>query len=149
MLRRISVLLAIVSLTGCLESVEPERVFRWDGIVQQGEFVFQSAFLWYESQQIIVAAAGLAGDFGDSPDLDPPVRPWRIHSSTCASGGPIVGEDLETWYPNLAVDIDGDARSETAFNAVVDIEGMYHVKLYTSPDDDTVIACIDLSEVAS
>lgn len=143
MIRRVSAFLAVVSLTGCLESVEPERVFHWGGLLEQGGLTFESAFVWYEDQQIVVAAARVEGDI--IPNVDPPVRPWRIHSNTCANGGPIIGQDLETWYPNLAVDVVGEAEIETAFNAAVDIAGTYHAKLYTSPDDDTVVACVDLT----
>lgn len=144
MIRRISAFLAAVSLTGCLDAVEPERVFQWGGVLEQGGIVFESAFVWYQNQQIVLAAARVEGDI--IPNVDPPIRRWRIYSNTCANGGPIVGQDLELWYPNLAVNAEGEAVIETAFNAIVDIEGQYHAKLYTSPDDDTVVACVDLVE---
>ena len=147
MIRKISALVAVLSLAGCLESVEPERVYHWGGVLEEGSLTFESAFVWYETQQIVVAAARVEGDI--VPNVDPPVRAWRIYSNSCVNGGAVVGQDLESWYPNLAVDVTGEAQIETSFNAAIEVGGTYHAKLHASPDDDTVVACVNLIESSS
>jgi len=70
-------------------------------------------------------------------------HPWHVHTGTCATGGPIVGEADD--YPVLDVEADGTAEATAAIEAGMSDEARYHVNVHRSPSDlGTIIACGDL-----
>jgi hypothetical protein len=70
-------------------------------------------------------------------------HPWHIHSGTCATGGPIVGDADR--YPPLRPTGAGTAASTATVNAVLVPEQQYHVNVHRSPAAlNQVIACGDL-----
>lgn len=71
-------------------------------------------------------------------------HPWHVHTGTCATGGPIVGEAND--YPVLEVGTDGTDDATAAIEAGMSDEGRYHVNVHRSPSDLTVISCGDLRD---
>ena len=71
-------------------------------------------------------------------------HPWHVHTGTCASGGPIVGEAND--YPVLEIGTDGTDDATAAIEAGMSDEGRYHVNVHRSPTDLTVISCGDLRD---
>ena len=72
-------------------------------------------------------------------------HPWHVHSGTCATGGPIVGEAND--YPMLEVEPDGTADATAAIGAGMSEEGSYHVNVHRSAADmGTIVACGDLRD---
>ncbi len=71
-------------------------------------------------------------------------HPWHVHSGTCGSGGPIVGD--ATAYPVLNVGSNGDALASATLKVELSPTGSYYVNVHQSPTDlGTIIACIPLS----
>jgi len=72
-------------------------------------------------------------------------HPWHVHSGTCATGGPIVGEADD--YPVLEIEADGTDEATAAIEAGMSDERSYHVNVHRSPSDlGTIIACGDLRD---
>lgn len=71
-------------------------------------------------------------------------HPWHVHTGTCATGGPIVGEAND--YPILEIAVDGTDDATAAVGAGMSDEGRYHVNVHRSPADLTVISCGDLRD---
>ena len=69
-------------------------------------------------------------------------HPWHVHTGTCATGGPIVGEAND--YPVLEIGADGTDDATAAIEAGMSDEQRYHVNVHRSPSDLTVISCGDL-----
>ena len=69
-------------------------------------------------------------------------HPWHVHSGTCATGGPIVGEAND--YPVLEIEADGTDEATAAIEAGMNDETRYHVNVHRSAADLTVISCGDL-----
>ena len=69
-------------------------------------------------------------------------HPWHVHSGTCATGGPIVGEAND--YDVLEAGADGTDEQTAAVSAGMDENARYHVNVHRSPADLTVISCGDL-----
>jgi hypothetical protein len=70
-------------------------------------------------------------------------HPWHVHSGSCATGGPIVGEAGR--YPPLRPGTGGTAAATTTINVVLAPGQNYHVNVHRSPEQlDQVIACGDL-----
>lgn len=70
------------------------------------------------------------------------LHPWHVHTGTCATGGPIVGEAND--YDVLQAGADGRDEQTAAISAGMDDNTRYHVNVHRSPSDLTVIACGDL-----
>ncbi len=141
MLRFLGLIAFTATLAGCLDSVEPEVIYEWNGGVDAAtpdllDRRFEAAFVWYENQQVFLAAAGVEGD---EPDA---TRPWQIRSGTCAAPGAVVGQAGS--YPALLVDDAGSARSDTGFNFVLDPTVSYNAHFQVSPTDGATLACADL-----
>lgn len=70
-------------------------------------------------------------------------HPWHIHTGTCATGGPILGNPAA--YPFLVPTAGGqDTRSATIDEVLLSVQS-YHVNVHASPTDlDTIVACGDL-----
>jgi hypothetical protein len=141
MRKLIPALVLCIGLAGCLESTEPELIYRWGGATDQGEagwehLAFQAAFLWSADQQVLVAGVQVENDEVDA------VRTWRLNYETCASGGEILG--VTAHYPDLVIQSNGVGTVETGFNAVIDPGDDFHVTFYAGPSDDTLIACVNL-----
>ena len=71
-------------------------------------------------------------------------HPWHVHSGTCATGGPIVGEAND--YPLLEIGTDGTDEATAGIEAGMSDEQSYHVNVHRSASDLTVIACGDLRD---
>ena len=69
-------------------------------------------------------------------------HPWHVHTGTCASGGPIVGEAND--YDLLEPGPNGTDDQTSAISVGMDENARYHVNVHRSPSDLTVIACGDL-----
>lgn len=70
-------------------------------------------------------------------------HPWHVHSGTCATGGPIMGDASE--YPVLDVGADGEASEDADLGIGLDEDANYHVNIHRSPSDlGTIIACGNL-----
>jgi superoxide dismutase, Cu-Zn family len=70
-------------------------------------------------------------------------HPWHVHSGTCASGGPIVGDPAA--YPPLTPGSGGSAAATAALRVPLVPGSDYHVNVHLSPTQlGTVIACGDL-----
>lgn len=142
MRRFLALIIVTTGLTGCLDSVEPEVLYEWNGGVDADtpelDRRFEAAFAWYENQQVFVAAAGVRGD---EPDAS---RAWQIRSGTCSTGGPVVGQSGA--YPHLLVNDGGEGRSDTGFNILLDPALDYHASFLESSDENAaVIACADMT----
>ena len=141
MLRFFGLIAITAALAGCLDSVEPEVLYEWNGGIDAAtpdllDRRFEAAFAWYENQQVFVAAAGVEGD---EPDA---ARPWQIRSGTCATPGAVVGQSGS--YPHLLVDEVGSGRSDTGFNILLDPMLDYNAHFQVSPTDSETLACADL-----
>lgn len=69
-------------------------------------------------------------------------HPWHVHTGTCSSGGPIVGETND--YDVLEVGANGTDDRTAAISVGMDENARYHVNVHRSPSDLTVISCGDL-----
>lgn len=70
-------------------------------------------------------------------------HPWHVHSGTCASGGPIMGDPQA--YPVLMVGANGGASASADLAVGLDDDANYHVNVHRSPSDlGTIVACGDL-----
>jgi len=70
-------------------------------------------------------------------------HPWHVHTGTCATGGPFIGEADD--YPILVIEADGTADATAAIEAGMSDETRYHVNVHRSASDlGTIIACGDL-----
>ena len=91
----------------------------------------------------IVGGAGTSTATVEIRGAAPGARhPWHVHSGTCASGGPIVGEAND--YDVLEAGANGADEKTAGIGAGMDDHERYHVNVHRSPDDLTVIACGDL-----
>lgn len=70
------------------------------------------------------------------------LHPWHVHTGTCASGGPILGEAND--YPVLEVEADGGDEATASISTGMSDGQRYHVNVHRSPADLTVISCGDL-----
>ena len=72
-------------------------------------------------------------------------HPWHVHTGTCASGGPIVGEPSA--YPPLAVGSEGRAEASSRIGVRLNEASSYHVNVHRSPSDmGTIVACGNLED---
>lgn len=72
-------------------------------------------------------------------------HPWHVHSGTCATGGPIMGDAAA--YPVLAVGAGGEASASASLAIGLDDDATYHVNVHRSPSDlGTIVACGDLQD---
>ena len=70
-------------------------------------------------------------------------HPWHIHTGTCATGGPILGNASN--YPVLQVGADGTASANATIGSALNEQTRYHVNVHRSPTDmGTIVACGDL-----
>ena len=69
-------------------------------------------------------------------------HPWHVHTGTCASGGPILGEAND--YEVLEAAADGTDEQTAAISDGMDDGTRYHINVHRSPSDLTVISCGDL-----
>lgn len=70
-------------------------------------------------------------------------HPWHIHTGTCATGGPILGNPSS--YPVLQVGADGTASANATIGTALNEQAQYHVNVHRSPTEmGTVVACGDL-----
>lgn len=70
-------------------------------------------------------------------------HPWHVHSGSCGSGGPIVGDPSA--YPVLNVGADGNASASANLAVGLNDDADYHVNVHRSPSDPgTIVACGDL-----
>jgi hypothetical protein len=71
--------------------------------------------------------------------------PWHIHTGTCETGGPILGE--ASAYPPLNVGSDGRAQGTANVGARLNEANQYHVNVHASPTEmGTIVACGDLDD---
>jgi hypothetical protein len=77
----------------------------------------------------------------DEPGVE---RPWHVHLGTCATGGPILGDDAA--YPRLSTGLDGaSALAITIRGITLDPNVAYSVNVHESDlYFTTLIACGDL-----
>lgn len=72
-------------------------------------------------------------------------HPWHVHSGTCASGGPIMGDAGA--YPVLTVGAGGNASASANLTVGLDDDADYHINVHRSPSDlGTIVACGDLQD---
>ena len=71
-------------------------------------------------------------------------HPWHVHTGTCATGGPFIGEASD--YPVLEVGTDGTDEATAAIGVAMVDDAPYHVNVHRSPSDLTVISCGDLRD---
>jgi superoxide dismutase, Cu-Zn family len=70
-------------------------------------------------------------------------HPWHIHSGTCATGGPIVGDPAA--YPPLRPGSGGAAAATAALRVDLVPGQNYHVNVHHSPEQlATIVACGNL-----
>lgn len=69
-------------------------------------------------------------------------HPWHVHTGTCATGGPILGEAND--YEVLVAGPDGTDEQTAAISTGMSDGTRYHVNVHRSPSDLTVISCGDL-----
>ncbi len=72
-------------------------------------------------------------------------HPWHIHSGTCATGGPIVGEPAS--YPPIVIGSEGTATQSAQVQVQLNEAQRYHVNIHLSPTEmGTIVACGDLDD---
>jgi superoxide dismutase, Cu-Zn family len=106
----------------------------------------QSGFANYAGEAVAQSnAAGTAVSIGFSrpvPAGESPSHPWHIHSGTCGSGGPVVG-DMNA-YPPLRI-ADQRATASASVNVPLRRGEPYHVNVHRSAQEMSVIvACGEL-----
>ncbi|HKG95172.1 MAG TPA: hypothetical protein VKA84_24860 [Gemmatimonadaceae bacterium] len=71
--------------------------------------------------------------------------PWYVHQGTCASGGPIVGD--QSAYPALTIGSQGRAEATARLSVKLNEASSYHVAVHASPSDmGTIVACGNLED---
>ena len=72
-------------------------------------------------------------------------HPWHVHSGTCGSGGPIVGEPSA--YQPIAIGDNGSGTSSAQIQVQLNEAQRYHVNVHASASDmATIVACGDLKD---
>lgn len=69
-------------------------------------------------------------------------HPWHVHTGTCATGGPVVGNAAD--YPVLVSNASGTASANATINVALNEQQNYHVNVHRTPSDLTVISCGNL-----
>lgn len=71
--------------------------------------------------------------------------PWHLHSGTCGSGGPIVGDGNA--YAPVTTDEAGAGEAEATISINLDPEADYHVNVHASPELlEQIVACGEVRE---
>lgn len=72
-------------------------------------------------------------------------HPWHVHSGSCGSGGPIVGDPSA--YPLLTIGDNGQGTASAQVQIQLREAERYHVNVHASPSDmGTIVACGDLKD---
>ena len=72
-------------------------------------------------------------------------HPWHVHSGTCGSGGPIVGDPNA--YPILAIGENGQGTASAQVQVQLNEAQQYHVNVHASASDmATIVACGNLND---
>jgi hypothetical protein len=136
-IRTLFLLVAGAALAACatVPLFEPRE---WNATVQpRGEEQARASVRAVTTVNSTVAAINLAGG---QPGA---THPWHIHSGSCASGGPIVGDAGR--YPPLRPGSGGTAAATATINVVLVPGQAYHVNVHRSPEQlAEIIACGDL-----
>lgn len=138
-MRIATLLLGSLLLAGCEGDDDDDDIRRWEADLEgTPDFADVSgtalALLEGSTTRVTVTIAGapVGGE-----------HPWHIHTGTCATGGPILGDPAA--YPFLVPNASGqDTRSATIDEPLL-ASLSYHVNVHASPTDlDTIVACGDL-----
>ncbi|MEP6766660.1 MAG: hypothetical protein ABJB66_20255 [Gemmatimonadaceae bacterium] len=82
-------------------------------------------------------------DFKIENDVAGSVRPWHIHSGSCAKTGGVVGGGGN--YPAITVDAKGNGEGKATLSMVVPDTGMYYINVHESKENmGHSVACGDL-----
>ena len=141
-------MLALVAVTACSAREEEEDDLDFDATDWSAQLASRAGTSVTGSATS--RSVGMEGGSGTSTasvevrGATPGARhPWHVHSGTCATGGPIVGDAND--YPVLVVEPDGTADANAAIGAGMSDDARYHVNVHRSPSDlGTIIACGDL-----
>jgi hypothetical protein len=72
-------------------------------------------------------------------------HPWHVHSGSCGSGGPIVGDPGA--YQPIAIGENGAGTSSAQIALQLNEAERYHVNVHASASDmATIVACGDLKD---
>ena len=72
-------------------------------------------------------------------------HPWHLHSGTCATGGPIVGEPSA--YPPIVIGNDGSGQQSAQIQLQLNEAQRYHLNVHASATEmSTIVACGDLND---
>jgi hypothetical protein len=142
-------IVGFAALTACAPVVdrlppapaEPPPTTNWRATLQA-----QSGFANYAGEAVARSnPAGTAVSIGFSrptPAGESPAHPWHIHSGTCGSGGPVVG-DMNA-YPPLRI---ADQRATASASVTVPLRSgqPYHVNVHRSAQEmNVIVACGEL-----
>ncbi|MGH7482325.1 MAG: hypothetical protein ACRELV_09230 [Longimicrobiales bacterium] len=131
---------SVVVLGACASSGEPDVLITRSIVDSRGELsevddsdVVGAATARTGWGQTGVSVAIAGADNGSQ-------HPWHIHSGTCGSGGPIIGD--ATRYPVLRVGSNGRASASASLNVELAAGQSYYVNVHESPTDlGTIVAC--------
>jgi Cu/Zn superoxide dismutase len=137
-MRCFPVLLGVLLVAGC-DVIDNDDDPRWQATLESRtgfEGVGGTAFVT-TTATASTATVNLTGATAGG------IHPWHIHTGTCASGGPILGD--ATAYAALQPASNGqDARTAT-IDVVLQTTQSYFINVHASPQDlGTIVACGDL-----
>ena len=76
-------------------------------------------------------------------DVAGSVRPWHIHTGSCAKAGGIFGP--RTTYVPITIDAKGDGNSKVTLPVAVPDTGTYYINIHESAGNmGKIVACGDL-----
>ena len=76
-------------------------------------------------------------------DVAGSVRPWHIHSGTCATGGGVFGGGRS--YTPITIDAKGEGTGKASLTAVLPDTGSFYVNIHESSGNMAkIVACGDL-----
>ena len=71
--------------------------------------------------------------------------PWHVHTGTCATGGPIVGDAAA--YPPISIGSEGRGEASARVPVKLNEATKYHVNIHRSFSDmGTIVACGNLED---
>jgi hypothetical protein len=145
---RVSLICAFLLLTGCASGGETDSrpiPAAWTADVQAmvGSEPAGFATITVMPDGGTIANLTLRGGSGGE------IHPWRIRTGSCPQGDSepgAVGEEVGSAddYPSLEPNERGSASETASLGLTFDPDGEYHLDVYASPDDMSVVACGNL-----